>query len=81
MALLIFPVGVLLGWFIDSPKRAAAVTGAVGLAALVLYLGLGLAGVEVSPIEAVVLLCGTPIAAFLASRVARWRVSRRSIRR
>ena len=81
MALLIFPVGVLLGWFIHSPKRAAVVTGIVGLAALVVYIGLGLTGVEVSPIEAVVLILGTPIAAFLAFRVAGWRLSRRSARR
>ena len=78
MALLILPIGVVLGWFIHPPKRAAAVTAALGLGALVLYIGLGFTGVSVSPIETIVLLLGTPLAALLAFRVAQWRRSRQS---
>jgi len=80
MALLIFPLAVVLGWFIQRPTRAAAVTAAIGLGALVLYLGLGLMGVVVSPLEATVLLLGTPLGALIAFRVARWRLSRRTTR-
>lgn len=79
MALLIFPIGVLLGWLIHSPRRAAAATGAVGAAALAVYLGLGLTGVEVSPLETLVLVLGTPTAAALAHKIARGRLSRRTI--
>jgi surfactin synthase thioesterase subunit len=78
MALLIFPLAVVLGWFIHPPGRAAAVTAAIGLGALILYLGVGWTGVVVSPLESVVLLFGTPLGAFVAFRVAQWRVSRRS---
>ena len=79
MALLIIPIGVLLGWLIRSPKRAAAATVAVGAAALVAYLGLGLTGVEMSPLETLALVLGTPAAAVLAHTVARRRLSRRTI--
>src|SRR5688500_2961313 len=74
MALLIFPIGVVLGWFIRPPGRAAAVSAAVGLGALVVLGILSLTGAEVSPLEALVLVVGTPIAAVLAFRVARWRM-------
>lgn len=80
MSLLIFPLAAVLGWFIQPPGRAAAVTAAIGLGALVLYLGLGLAGVVVSPLESIVLLLGTPLGALLAFRVAQWRLSRRTTR-
>jgi hypothetical protein len=76
---LIFLVGTTLGWFVHPPKRAAAVTVVIGLALLILYLALGLTGVVVSPIETIVLLLGTPLAAALAHRVARWRASRRTM--
>ena len=60
MAWLIFPIGVVLGWLIHSPRRAATVTGAVGIAALAASLGLGLKGVVVSPLETFVLVLGAP---------------------
>lgn len=37
-------------------------------------------GAEVCPLETLVLIFGTPIAAVLAFLVARWRVSRRTTR-
>lgn len=77
MALLIFPIGLALGWFIAQPLRAAAVTGAVGVLALVMLVILGIRGSEVSPLESLVLIIGTPIAAALASAVARRRPTRR----
>lgn len=80
MAILIFPIGVVLGWLIRPPGRAAAATGAVGVAALVVLGVLSLTGAEVSPLETLVLLLGTPIAAVLAFQVARWRLSRRTTR-
>jgi hypothetical protein len=40
MALLIFPVGLLLGFLVPSPRLAAGATGAIGLAALVGLLGI-----------------------------------------
>jgi hypothetical protein len=80
MALLIFPLAIVLGWFVHSPGRAAAVTAAIGIGALALYLLLGVTGVVVSPLETTVLLLGTPLAAFLAFRVAQWRRSRRTTR-
>jgi len=80
MALLIFPLAIVLGWFIHPPGRAAAVTAAVGLGVLALYLLLGFAGVVVSPLETIVLLLGTPLAAFLTFRIAQWRLSRRTTR-
>ena len=78
MAILIFPIGVLLGWFIRPPRRAAVVTAAVGVVALVALAILWSTGAEVSPIETVVLAMGTPVAAFLAFKVAEWRLSRRT---
>jgi hypothetical protein len=80
MALLIFPLAIVLGWFVHSPGRAAAVTAAIGIGVLALYLLLGVTGVVVSPLETTVLLLGTPLAAFLAFRVAQWRRSRRTTR-
>jgi hypothetical protein len=76
MAILIFPIGVVLGWFIRPPGRAAAVTTAVGLGALAVLGVLWLTGAEVSPFETLGLVLGTPIAAGLAFQVARWRLSR-----
>ena len=80
MALLILLIGTVLGWFVHPPKRAAAVTVAVGLVFLIIYLALGLSDLVVSPLELIVLLLGTPLAAALAFRVARWRASRQTIR-
>jgi hypothetical protein len=79
VALLIVPLGILLGWFVRPPRRAASATHAVGFGGfVVLSLLWGFTGVEVSPWEAMVLLVGTPLAGALASSVARWRVSRQS---
>ena len=78
MAILIFPVAVVLGWFIRPPRRAAAVTAVVGMGALVVLVVLWLAGAEVSPLETIVLAIGTPLSAGLAHAVATWRDSRRS---
>jgi hypothetical protein len=47
MALLIFPVGLLLGFLVPPPRLAAGATGAIGLAALVGLLGI--AGTGASP--------------------------------
>ena len=78
MALLIFPLGIVLGWFLRPPHRAAAATQSVGFGAfVVLSLLWGFTGVEVSPLEPVVLVFGTPLAGFLASWVSRRRLSRR----
>ncbi len=77
MALLIFPIGVLLGWFIRPPARAAWVTAAVGVGALAVLGILWLSGTEVSPLETLVLVVGTPLAALLAFKVAQRRRSRK----
>jgi hypothetical protein len=81
MALLILPIGVALGWFLRSPKRAAVVTAAVGVVALVVFGVLALSGAEVSPLETIALVICTPLATFLSVRVARWRISRDSASR
>lgn len=78
MALLIFLIGVVFGWLVRPPSRAAAVTVAVGLAALVALGGLWLSDVQVSPLETVVLIIGTPIAAAVAFKLSEWRLARRS---
>ena len=80
MALLIFLIGTILGWFVHPPKRAAAATVAAGLAFLIIYLVIGLSDLVVSPLETIVLLLGTPLAAALAFRLARWRASQQTIR-
>ena len=77
MALLIFPIAVVLGWFVHPPRRAAVATYAVGSGVLVVLAILWVVGLEVSPWETVVLLLGTPLAGALASWVARRRLSRR----
>ena len=77
MALLIVPIGVLLGWLVRPPQRAAWATVAVGAVALAVLIGLGIGGAEVSPIETAVLVVGTPLAAWLAYRIAVWRRGRR----
>ena len=76
MALLIFPIGVLLGWFIRPPARAAWVTAFVGVGALSVLGVLWLRGVEVSPLETLVLVVGTPLAALIALKVAQRRMAR-----
>jgi ABC-type proline/glycine betaine transport system permease subunit len=76
MAILIFPIGVLLGWFIRPPRRAAVVTAAVGLGGLGFFVVLGLNTEGVSPIEMAVLVLGTPVAAVLAFNVSKWRLAR-----
>jgi len=79
MALLIFPIGILLGWVLRPPRRAAVATQTVGFGVLVvLSLLWGFAGVQVSPWESLVLVVATPLAGLLASWVARWRLSRSS---
>ena len=78
MALLIFPIGILLGWFLRSPRRAVVVTQVVGFGALlVLSLLWAFTSVEVSPWETLVLVFGTPLAAAVASLIGRWRLGRR----
>jgi hypothetical protein len=78
VALLIFPIGIVLGWFVRPPRRAAVATQAVGFGALVvLSLLWGFGDVVVSPLETLVLVFGTPLAGVLASSVARWRLYRR----
>ena len=81
MTLLILPIGVALGWFLRPPRRAAVVTVGVGVAALVVLGILALTGAEVSPLETIALIICTPLATFLAVKVARWRMSRGSARR
>lgn len=76
MALLIFPIGVVLGWFIRPPRRAAAVTIGVGVGVLAVLGVLWFTGAEVSPLETLVIVFGTPIAAVSALKVAEWRLSR-----
>jgi hypothetical protein len=81
MALLIFPLGILLGWFVRPPRQAEVATFALGYGALiVLSLLWGFIGFVVSPFDGLVLLVGTPLAGALASWVARWRLSRRAER-
>ncbi len=80
MAILIFPIGVVLGWFIRPPVRAALATAAVGFGALAVLGVLWIKSAEVSPLETLVLALGTPMAAMLSSQVARWRLSRRITR-
>jgi hypothetical protein len=78
VALLIIPLGIALGWFLRPPRRAAVATQSVGFGAFVaLSLLWGFTGAEVSPLEPIVLLLGTPVAGVLASSVSRWRLSRR----
>jgi hypothetical protein len=78
VALLIFPLGIVLGWFVRPPRRAAVATQGVGFCAFVALSFLwGFSGVEVSPLEPIVLLLGTPFAGVMASSVGRWRLSRR----
>ena len=81
MALLIFPIGLLAGWLLRSPKWAAAVTLAIGVAALVVLWLLWWGGAMVSPLETLVLAFGTPLSATLAYRVSGWREERRAIHR
>ena len=80
MAILIFPIGVLLGWLVRPPRRAAALTAAVGLGGLVFFVVLGLSTEGVSPIEAGVLVFGTPIASALAFKTGNWRLARATTR-
>jgi hypothetical protein len=75
MAILILPIGLVLGWFIRPPRRAALSTVAVGLAALLVLAALAIGGAEVSPLETLVLVVGTPLAALLAHKVSLSRVT------
>ena len=75
MALLIFPIGAVLGWFILPPRRAAMVTVTVGVVALAVLVALWASGAGVSPLETVVLIIGTPISAALAFKVSNWRLT------
>jgi hypothetical protein len=80
MALLIFPVAFLLGWFVRPPRRAEITTYAVGFGAFVvvsLLWAFSSGRLDVSPFNGVVLFLGTPVAGPLASWVARRRPSHR----
>jgi hypothetical protein len=78
VALLIFVLGILLGWFMRPPRRAEVATNAAGYGTLVvLSLLWGFIDLDVSPFDGLVLLLGTPLAGALAAGVARWRLSRR----
>jgi hypothetical protein len=78
VALLIIPLGILLGWFLRPPHRAAVATQSVGFSAFIaLSLLWGFTGVEVNPLEPILLLVGTPFAGALASWVSKWRLARR----
>jgi hypothetical protein len=78
VALVIFPVGILVGWFVHPPRRAATATHTLGFGAfVVLSLLWGFTSVELDLFEPVILLVGTPLAGALASTVSRWRLSRR----
>lgn len=76
MALLIIPIGMLVGWFVRPPIRAAWATTAVGVGALAVLAVLWMSGVEVSPLETLVLIICTPLAALLALKIAGRRRSR-----
>jgi hypothetical protein len=78
VTLLIFPLGVLLGWFIRPPQRAATVTAVVGGIAFVVMLFLAAAGA--SPIQTMILGVGTPIASWMAFAISRRRVARNRAR-
>jgi hypothetical protein len=69
MALVIIPIGVLLGLVLPA-RRAAMVTLAIAVLAMVILISLLLAGVEVSPLEMGVLVLGTPLAMWLATATA-----------
>ena len=77
MALLILPVGALLGWLVRPPARAAWATGAIGVVALVVLGILAWSDVEVSPLETLVLVVCTPLSALMAFKIAQGRTSRR----
>jgi hypothetical protein len=81
MAILIFPIAVVLGMLIRPPRRAAAVTAAVGLGGLIFFLVLGFNSEGVSPIETAILVLGTPIAAALAFKISDWRLARAATQR
>ena len=82
MALLIFPLGILLGWFVRPPRRAEVATYVLGFGAFIVVsmLWAFIGGFVVRPFDGFVLLFGTPLAGALASWVARWRLSRRARR-
>jgi hypothetical protein len=78
MALVIFPIGLVLGWLVAPPRRAAFATHTIGFGAfVVLSLLWGFTSIQVSPWETVVLLVGTPFAGALASWVAQRRLTHR----
>ena len=66
MALLILPIGLIIGLIVADARRAMIVILVIGLFAL-LALGIfALAGVEVSPFETLALLVCLPLAMLLA---------------
>jgi hypothetical protein len=78
VAFLIFPLGVLLGWFINPPRRAEFATYAAGYGAFTivsLLWAFSSGRLVVDSLQSVVLLFGTPFAGALASWVGRWRLS------
>jgi hypothetical protein len=66
MALLMLPLGLIIGLIVADEIRAFIVTLVIGLTAVSVLFIVALAGVEVSPLEVGVLLVGTPIAMWLA---------------
>lgn len=73
MALLILPLGLVIGLIVADGRRAGFLTLVIGLAAL-LALGIAaLRGVEVSPWETLALVVCLPLAMLLASWGARVR--------
>jgi hypothetical protein len=65
MALLILPIGLVIGLIVADGQRAVFLTLVIGLAPL--------RGVEVSPWETLILVVGLPLAMVLASWGARVR--------
>jgi len=73
MAILVLPLGLIIGLIVGDERRARIATLVVGLATFLALAIIAIAGVEVSPLEVLVLLVGTPIAMWLASVGARLR--------
>jgi hypothetical protein len=70
MALLILPIGLVLGYILGNARLAPIITLVVGALALLAYV---VSGVDVSPFEALILIVCTPVAMWLA----KWGAARR----